>query len=408
MIKYSTLLSACFLGLMSLGSPSIVEGQTKAEFFDSQTVQDVRLFINSRDLAEMRDRYWENRYYPADLLWRGIRVRNVGVRVRGLSTRSATKLGLRVDFNRYIAGQEFLGLNSLVLDNVLNDPAMMRDRTSMAFIDRMEQPASRESFGRLYINDVYQGVYAFVEAVDSDFLKRTLGENSGYLYDYKHITKFVAEDLGDNLEAYKVHFEAQTHRLEPDHILYSPIRNLFREVNHDVDGAWRDRVGAQIDLRQLVTSVAIETFLAESDGFLGYAGMANFYLYRPADQTVHRLLPWDRDSTFQEIDSPIFLRTDENVLFRRALAFGDLRTLYLDVLERCARSAIEGRWLEKEIERVNALIKEAVYADTSKRFSNEEYDRGVDYLLQFSRRRPEFVLEEVARARRLSISTSGR
>ena len=79
-------------------------------------------------------------------------MRNVGVRVRGLATRSPIKLGLRIDFNRYVAGQAFLGMPAVVLDNALKDPSFMRERTSMAFIKRMGQPAPRESFGRVYIN----------------------------------------------------------------------------------------------------------------------------------------------------------------------------------------------------------------------------------------------------------------
>jgi spore coat protein CotH len=385
--------------LVLLLTPGISDAQTAVDFFDSQTLQEVRLFINSRDLGDLREHYWENRYYPAEFLWRGIRVRDVAVRVRGLATRSATKPGLRVDFNHYIGGQEFLGLNSLVLDNVLRDPAMIRERTSMAFIERMGQPAPRESFGRLYINDLYQGVYAFVEAVGTDFLTRTLGESSGYLFDYKFTTPFFGEYLGDDLDAYKPRFEPQTRRLEPDSILYSPIRELFREVNHDVDTVWRERVSRYMDLPQLVTHVAIETFLAENDGFLGFAGMANFYLYRPAGQSLHRLLAWDRDSTFQEIDSPVFARINDNVLFRRALAFTDLGELYLDVLERCARSAAEDHWLETEVIRVDALIRGAVHEDMSKPFSNESYDQAIVYLVEFARQRSSYVLNEIANAR---------
>jgi spore coat protein CotH len=385
--------------LALLLTPGMAGAQTTADFFDIDTLQEIRLVINSRDLSELRDRYWEDRYYPADFLWRGMHVRNAGVRMRGLATRSASKPGLRIDFNRYIGGQEFLGLKSLVLDNVLKDPALIRDRTSMAFIDRMGQPAPRQSFGRLYINGVSQGVYAFVEPVDTDFLQRTLGESSGYLFEHKFLDGYFAEYLGDDLDAYKWRFEAQTHRMEPDSILYSPIRDLFWEVNHHVDGVWRERVGQYIDLPQLVAHVAIETFLAEIDGFLGTAGMANFYLYRPAGPNAHRLLAWDRDTTFQEIDSPIFARAEANALFRRVLAFADLRTLYLDVLERCARSASEGHWLETEVTRVSDLIRDSVHEDSLKLFSNEAYDQSIAHLLEFARRRSANVLEQVTQAR---------
>jgi spore coat protein CotH len=383
--------------LLLIPGPAAAQGLDA--FFDDQTLQEVRIFIHSQDLREMRERYAEDIYYPADFTWRGIRVRNVGVRVRGLATRSAIKPGLRIDFNRYVEGQEFFGLSALVLDNVLKDPSFIRERISMALIARMGQPAPRESFGRLYINNVYEGLYAFVEPVDAGFLARTLGDGSGYLFEHKFVGGYYGAYLGDDYEPYKLRFAAQTHVLEPDSVLYLPIRDLLYEVNQEVDGVWRDRVGRYIDLPQLVTHVAVETFLAEIDGFLGTAGMANFYLYRPASGGAHQLLAWDRDTTFQDVESPIFARVEDNALFRRALAFGDLHAQYLDVLAECARLASENRWLETEIVRAHVLIRDAVYEDTRKLSSNEQYEAAIAGLVSFAQRRPAFVAAEVAKAR---------
>jgi len=380
-------------------SPVVAGAESSDDFFDSRTLHDVRLYIHSEDLRQLRERYLEDIYYPADFEWRGIRMRNVGVRVRGLATRSATKPGLRIDFNRYVGQQTFLGMASLVLDNALKDPSMIRERTSMAFIKRMGQPAPRESFGRVYINGAYEGLYALVEAVDSTFLARELGDGLGYLFEHKFVDGFYAGDLGDDLGPYKLRFDAETHRLEGDYTLYSPIRELFREANREVDAVWRERVGWFIDLDQLVTHVAIETFLAEFDGFLGGSGMANFYLYRPVAGNVHRLIAWDRDTTFQEIDAEIFARVEDNALFRRALMFPELRMLYLDVLEQCARAAAQDRWLEVELLQMHQLVREAVREDTGRLYSDEDYEAAIRHLLSFAQRRPAFVIDQVAKAR---------
>lgn len=379
--------------------PAVTDAQTAVEIFDSQTVQDVRIYLHSSDLRELRERYLEDEYYPADFQWKGVRVRNVGIRVRGLATRSAIKPGLRIDFDRYVFGREFLGMRSLVLDNGLKDASLMRERTSMAFIRRMGQLAPRESFGRVYINDAYEGLYALVEPVDEAFLARETGDGLGYLFEHRFTNGFYGEFLGEDNGPYKLRFDAQTHELESDSTLYSPVRELFREVNQDVDNVWRERVGWYIDLPQLVTHVAIETFLAETDGFLGTAGMANFYLYRPVATNVHRLIAWDRDTTFQEIEAPIDARVQDNALFSRAMMFADLRALYLDVLEECARSAAQDRWLETEILRARSLIFDAAREDASKPFSNEELDEATAHLVSFAQRRPAFVRAEVAKAR---------
>jgi spore coat protein H len=379
--------------------PAVAGAQISDELFDSRVLHDVRLSIHSADLRELRERYLEDIYVPADFEWRGMRVRNVGVRVRGLGTRSAVKMGLRVDFNRYVTGQVFLGLTALVLDNGLKDPSLVREFTSMAFIKRMGQPVPRESFARLYINGAYEGLYTLVEPVDTLFLARELGNGLGYLFEHRYAGGFHGEYLGDDYEPYKVRFQAQTHRLESDTELYAPIREMFREVNHHVDNVWRERVSWFVDLNQMVTHVAIEAFLAEFDGFLGNWGMANFYLYRPVETNVHRLLAWDRDTTFQEIESPIFARAADNALISRALQFPDLRALYLNVLEQCARAAAQDRWLETEIVSAHVLIRAAAYEDTAKTFTNEEYELAIAHLLSFARRRSEFVLNEVGKAR---------
>ena len=139
---------------------------------------------------------------------------------------------------------------------------------------------------------------------------------------------FHAEYLGEELEPYKLRFEAQNHEKEGDTKLYLPIHDLFKEVNQPDDAIWRERVEQYIDLPQFITHAAIEAFLAENDGLLGASGMNNFFLYRQPDTTRHRFLPWDKDNTFLVADFSIFQWSDDNILFRRAFAYPDLRELY--------------------------------------------------------------------------------
>jgi len=350
-------------------------------------------------LQDLREHYDENTYYPADLQWRDQRIRNVGIRSRGLGSRNPTKPGLRVDFNRYVQGQQLLGLKSLVLDNLVQDASMLRERLALGFFARMGEPASRIVLGRLYINDRFQGVYAFIEAVDGDFVERQLGERSGYLFERHFNGPFRGEDLGDDFAAWRAVFKPTNHEQEPDSVLYPPIHALFTEANDDVDGAWRERVEHYIDLRQLVTHVAIETFLSEADGVLGYAGMANFYLFRPSTSDRHRLIVWDKDRTFADITSSIVQRVDQNVLIRRALSFDDLWRLYLDVLERCARTAQADGWLERLIDTASAAIDLAAQVDGDKPYSNDDHQAAVSFVREFAHERPAFVLQEISRGR---------
>jgi len=372
--------------------------QTADDLFAANAVQDVFISVNDRDLAELRERYQENVYFPADVAWRDLRLHNVGLRSRGLASRSATKPGLKLDFNHYVAGQQLLGFESLVLDNLVTDPSMIREMLAMQMFARLGQPALRESFARVYINRVYQGLYAIVEPVDEVFLQRTWHDSSGYLFERHFLWPFYGQELADTASWREV-FEPRTHARDTDATLYVPIAALFHEANQPLDALWRSSLERYLDLDQFVTHVAIEICLAEADGVLGYAGMANFYLYRSAESGRHRLIVWDKDRTFSTVDMPIFQGADENVLVSRALRFADLRTRYLDVLDDCARLLANSGWLEQAIDQAAALVADAARQDRVKPYTDDQHDAAVAFLHSFARERPVFVLHAVASAR---------
>ena len=141
------------------------------------------MYIYPEDWSESPTHYLQNTWYLAELYWRGLTAANIGVRSRGLGSRSSVKPGLTVKFNRYV-DQQFLGLTELVLDNSLQDPSFLRERLSMLLFRRMGIAAPREAYVRLYVNDEYAGLYSMVEAIDSQFLMRNFGEESGTLHEY--------------------------------------------------------------------------------------------------------------------------------------------------------------------------------------------------------------------------------
>jgi spore coat protein CotH len=96
--------------------PAVAAAQTVDDLFNPDVINRLDLLVNSRDWEKLKAEFQTNEYYPADLKWNGLTAPNVGIRVRGLSTRSGTKPALRVDMNRYTTGQQFLGLKSFLLE----------------------------------------------------------------------------------------------------------------------------------------------------------------------------------------------------------------------------------------------------------------------------------------------------
>ena len=174
-------------------------------FFDGRVLQDVRLSIRPADWQTLKDTYDENTYYPADFTWRGQTARNVGIRSRGTGTRNGIKPGLRVDFNRYLSNQEFAGLKAVELKNMYTDASLVRETVAMQLYARFGLAVPREAHARLFVNDVFAGVYVIVESIDRMFVARTFGdaeaslEHGGYLFEYKWQFPYGFEDLGADL-----------------------------------------------------------------------------------------------------------------------------------------------------------------------------------------------------------------
>jgi spore coat protein CotH len=376
--------------------------QTPDELFDDGTLHQVRLSVHSADWAKLKADFQENTYYPADLEWRGVKVRNVGIRSRGLATRNEFKPGLRVDMNRYVSGQRFLGLRALLLDNNYRDISLLRERVTMTLFARLGFPAPRQSHARLYVNGEYAGVYSVVEELGEDFVRRAFthaetGEpGRGTLYEYHWLEPWDFGYLGSGFEPYERRFEARTHENDPRPTLYGPIEELVRTVNEAPADRFTESVAPLVDVAQVVRYVALENFLVEHDGLLGYKGMANFYLYRPDDDPRALLVPWDKDQTFYVANRDTGHALGENVLVRRALDNPDLRRLYYETLVEAARVAQEPGhaglpWLEGEVVRGIDQIRDAVLADPHRWFGVQDFSDELARMREFARTRPAFV-----------------
>ena len=262
--------------------------------------------------------------------------------------------------------------------------------------NRVGLPASRQSFARFYINGEFQGLYSLLEPIDELYLKRVFNDETGYLHEYRWQFNYKATYLGDDLAIWMPMFAPRTHELESSEQLWAPIRDLFKVINQTDDASWRDAVDQRVDLIQLLRYVAVENYLGENDGWTGFDGMNNFYVYRAANSIRNVILTWDKDQSFIFKDQTIFRGFDDNEFLRRANGLPELRAIFLDAIEGCANTALDGDWFSNELERIVALIQPVVYEDTKKQFPNENFDRVVADVRDFMIVRPPFVKAEVA------------
>jgi spore coat protein CotH len=399
-MKFATVAAALALVALPVLPAS---AQTSDDFFNPEVLQRIELWLNEADWAKLKANFRENTYYPADMTWNGQTVRNVGIRSRGLGSRSATKPGLRVDFDRYSSGQQFLGLKSFVLDNLTQDHSGIKETAAMRLFTRLGVPAPRETHTRLFVNGSYAGLYALVESVDKTMMGRVFGsigddvQNDGYLFEYNYVLgspwRFTYE--GSALAPYKARFDIKTNESHAESIIWGPIEELVRLVNDTPAAGFEQAIGSRLDLEAFVRYIAAQNFVAQNDGFNGYDGMNNFYFYRLEDSSRHTFIAWDEDNAFLAADFSVTARLDENVLTRKTLELADYRSRYFEVLDEAAASAAD--WLRAEMQRQFDLIGAAMQEDTQKPYSNAEFAAERDRLLAFPDARVTFVRCEVAK-----------
>jgi hypothetical protein len=286
----------------------------------------------------------------------------------------------------------------------------------------MGLPAPREAHARLYINNQFSGLYAVVESIDKGFVGRTFGEdnhggteNDGYLFEYDYTKEYKFEYLGSNLDEYKI-FDPKTHESQAAAQIWQPIEDMVQTMNQAPDSTFASDMAKYLDLGLFSKHIALEAFIGEDDGILGYAGLNNFYFYRFEDTTRSQFLVWDKDNTFAAADFPIMRNVNDNVLARRTLNLPEQRNRYLDTLLEAALSIDEldaetavldedgspisgPGWLEREITREYNQVRTFAQSDTFKPYSTQDFEEAYQRLLEFARNRSAYVRDEVKKIR---------
>jgi len=363
-------LVALFLPL----SAPVALAQANDPIYDQNRLHEVRIVMDPSDWQALRQNFRANDYYAVNISIDGEVVTQAGVRSRGAGSRSGEKPGLKVDFNKYNKSQEFHGVKTLVLDNVVQDQTMMRERLSYSVFEAMGHPAPQAAFCRLTVNDEYWGVFAITESVSKPFLKARFGEESGTLYDYEYAFEYHFETRGADITSYSpTPFQAQTNEDKLD----DGLVQFVGAINDAPESGFAQAISAYIDVDRFLSYVATENAMAESDGFLGYAGMNNFYLYQYGGQKKFVLIPWDKDTAFAAPEWPILYNVSANVLARKLLADPAKKQVYQDAVKRAATNFVNSAFLGPKLELAYSQIREAVIADTKKPNSNDEFELAI-------------------------------
>jgi len=265
-------------------------------FFDAYTVHEVSISLSSDSVANLdADPYT---YTQGDATVDGTPMPSIGVRLRGKigSFRYLSgKPKFKLDFNQYVSGQRFYGLETLSLNNSVVDCSYLKEPVAYRVMREAGVPASRTSWAHVTVNGADYGLYVVVETPDDRFLDRVFADPSGNLYDGKYIWytdgSYNLLDFGtgdDDLFSLEEGTDVGNDDIRgiSDAVLASYGSQLFDEVT-----------GTAVDWGELHRELAAEQWVGHNDG---YALNTNNYrvYFDPDEGGLAQIVPWDFDYGF--------------------------------------------------------------------------------------------------------------
>lgn len=200
---------------------------------------------------------------------------------------ASQKPAFKVDLDAF-EPRRFRGLDKLQLNNCVQDQTFVREYLTYTVFRRVGVPAPRVAWARVWVDDVYFGLYTLVEPVDDDFLELWFGDGSGHLLEGAYGPDF---DPGEENA-----FEYDGGPSEVDG------RATIAEVATLLSSSPRDEatyasLRALVDVDEWMTNLAVEAAVWHWDG---YWTENNYYVYEDPGTGRLSIVPHGADQTWTD------------------------------------------------------------------------------------------------------------
>ena len=185
----AALILALFLGNRSTDAPA-GGGKTMAyeKLFDPDVVHTLDIQLPEGEWEEFLATCTDKEYIPCTLVIDGETMENVGLRAKGNSSMQRVtqarngRYSLKIEFDHYVDGQFYHGLDKLALNNLVQDDSGMKDYLTYRMMDEFGVAAPLCSYIYITVNGEDWGLFLAVEAIEDSFLQRNFGLEHGELY----------------------------------------------------------------------------------------------------------------------------------------------------------------------------------------------------------------------------------
>ena len=312
-----------------------------------------------------------------------------GIRFKGESSYDfypGKKKPFRLNFNKYVKGQDMDGLEELNLSNNFKDPTMIREKMYLDIMNKSGLPAPRATYAKVYINDKYWGLYLVSESIDEVFLKTRFNDDRGNLFQGEPLATFVY--FGNEPSKYYNKYVLKSNEDKNDWTGLVKFIRLINDSTLQGDDFMR-RLESTFNLDKCLRAWAINNLIGNIDAYNMFYPH-NFFLYQDSITNKWNWISLDGNYAFAAwnpiMPLPSLLKMsimvpdsapyrDARPLLDRTLRTNpSIRKRYIAIVNELLREEFNPETLSNSIDSLSMRIRIAVYADINKMYSNKDFD----------------------------------
>jgi hypothetical protein len=361
------------------------EARTWQAWFAAEQVPELRLWLDEAARAALKRRPRE--LVRAELEYEGER-RVVGVRLKGHRSMKPLdeKAAFKIAIDHFDRTQRFLGVRRLTLNNMVEDPTLLREFLGYRVFRELGVEAPRVGYASVFVDGEPRGLYSIVEDID-ELVARSAPEAGGVVYEGEYGCDLFPEDVAG---------------FDKDHGK-DPGRAALAAFAEAAGGDARRLFGAEegpLDQRAFLAFLAASTIVGDFDG---YRHSHNYRIHLDPESQRWQFVPWGLDRAFQR---PLSIFDSQGWLAKRCFADPACRLDYV----RSLHGAVERfealrltQTLNTLAPRLDPLDSVASAALAKGQPSAAERAAARRKLAGFIRRRPEQIRKQLG-----CIDASGR
>nr|WP_307990552.1 CotH kinase family protein [uncultured Niameybacter sp.] len=168
---------------------SVTTYEYETKLFDKEKVSTVDIKIDEATWNQMIENALQEEYVKCDVTINGETYYNVGIRPKGntsltevVNDPDTDRLSFKIEFDHYVKGQTYYGLDKLVLNNNFKDATSMKEYLSYDLMSYLGMVTPLYSYTQINVNGEPWGLYLALEGMEESFATRNFGTNYGELY----------------------------------------------------------------------------------------------------------------------------------------------------------------------------------------------------------------------------------